>query len=117
MTTNYETAADVGRDLRKEIVPTMKSKGFNLSISTTKGNYYNDGKISVIVKKVPKNFPVWVDEYSRWQTTINAKRLVETIDKRIDTKLRDFSVLDVDVDVSYDRNIKFIEYEDNTDEN
>ena len=110
MTTNYETAANFGKDFRKEIVPIMKSKGFNLSVSSTKGSYYNDGKLNVKITKVPTNFPVWKDEYSRWQLTDKEQKLLNRIEIRIETKLN--HELDLSLQFEYDRNsIPFIEYE------
>jgi|TARA_R110000824_G_scaffold152525_1_gene323758 hypothetical protein len=114
MTTNYETAAEFGRDLRKEISPLLKSKGFDIKLSTTKNSYYHGGNLNIKIKKVPKNFPVWVDEYSRWEQTENAKKLISTIKNRIEVKLQ--NDLDLNVEVNYDRNIPFVEYEtENTD--
>ena len=79
----FKTAADVGKGLRKQIVPMMKSKGFNLRVTTSKESYYHDGNVRVQITKVPTNFPVWIDEYSKWRVTPNAERLVQTIKERI----------------------------------
>ena len=114
MTTNYETAAEFGRDLRKEISPLLKSKGFDIKLSTTKHSYYNEGNLNIKIKKVPKNFPVWVDEYSKWRVTPNAERLVQTIKERIGVLV---DQLDIDVSVDYDKKVPFIEYEENENEN
>ena len=51
MTTNYETAAEFGRDLRKEISPLLKSKGFDIKLSTTKNSYYHGGNLNIKIKK------------------------------------------------------------------
>ena len=114
MTNNNETAADVGKDLRKQIVPMMKSKGFNLRVTTNKRSYYHDGGLNVKITKVPTNFPVWVDEYSKWRVTPNAERLVQTIKERIGVLV---DQLDIDVSVDYDKKVPFIEYEENKNEN
>ena len=114
MITNHETASDVGKALRKQIVPMMKSKGFDLRVTTSKKSYYHDGNINVSISKVPTNFPVWVDEYSKWSVTPNAERLLNTINERINT----ISVnLDLDVSINYDRKISYIEYEEIKNEN
>jgi hypothetical protein len=98
MTTNYETAAEFGRDLRKEISPLLKSKGFDIKLSTTKHSYYHGGNLNIKIKKV----------------TENAKKLISTIKNRIEVKLQ--NDLDLNVEVNYDRNIPFVEYEtENTD--
>ena len=117
----FDSAAGLGKVFRSEIIPMLKSKGFNLSVATTRKSYYLDGKINVTINKVPTNFPVWKSEYSRWDRTENANRLTETIKNRIDTLIennnrdmeaKDSVVLDIDVEVSYGRDIKFIPYEE-----
>tara|TARA_R100000995_G_C3388047_1_gene79148 strand:- start:148 stop:492 length:345 start_codon:yes stop_codon:yes gene_type:complete len=113
MTNDFETAADVGKHFRKQIVPMMKSKGFNLKVTTSKKSYYHDGNINVSISKVPTNFPVWIDEYSKWSVTPNAERLINTISNRIKTISE---LLDLDVTINYDRNIPYIEYEEIKDE-
>ena len=117
----FDSAAGLGKVFRSEIIPMLKSKGFNLKVATTRKSYYHDGKINVVVDRVPSNFPVWKSEYSRWDRTENANRLTETIKNRIDTLIennnrdmeaKDSVVLDIDVEVSYGRDIKFIPYEE-----
>jgi hypothetical protein len=116
----FESAAGLGKEFRSEIIPMLKSKGFNLSIATSRRSYYHDGKLNVTINKVPSNFPVWKSEYSRWERTENADRLTSTIKDRIKILISNNNVeletkgedgLDVDVDVSYGSNIKFIPYE------
>tara|TARA_R110002020_G_scaffold970_1_gene4730 strand:+ start:778 stop:1149 length:372 start_codon:yes stop_codon:yes gene_type:complete len=116
----FESAAGLGKEFRSEIIPMLKSKGFNLSISTSRRSYYHDGKLNVTINKVPSNFPVWKSEYSRWERTENADRLTATIKDRIKILISNNNVeletkgedgLDVDVDVSYGSSIKFIPYE------
>ena len=117
----FNSAKELGSVFRSEIIPMLKSKGFNLKVSTTRKSYYHDGKINVTINKVPTNFPVWKSEYSRWDRTENANRLTETIKNRIDTLIennnrdmeaKDSVVLDIDVEVSYGRDIKYIPYEE-----
>ena len=117
----FNSAKELGSVFRSEIIPMLKSKGFNLSVATTRKSYYHDGKINVTINKVPTNFPVWKSEYSRWDRTENADRLKQTIKNRIDTLIennnrdmeaKDSVVLDIDVEVSYGRDIKFIPYEE-----
>ena len=116
----FDSAAGLGKVFRSDIIPMLKSKGFNLSVATTKNSYYHDGKIDVTINKVPTNFPVWKSEYSRWDRTENANRLTQTIKNRIDTLIennnrdmeaKDYTGLDIDVEVSYGRDIKYIPYE------
>ena len=116
----FDSAAGLGKVFRSEIIPMLKSKGFNLQVATTRKSYYHDGKISVSINKVPTNFPVWKSEYSRWDRTENADRLIQTIKNRIDTLIennnrdmeaKDYAGLDIDVSVNYGRDIKFIPYE------
>ena len=116
----FDSAAGLGKVFRSEVIPMLKSKGFNLSVATTKNSYYHDGKIDVTINKVPTNFPVWKSEYSRWDRTENADRLTQTIKNRIDTLIennnrdmeaKDYAGLDIDVSVNYGSNIKYIPYE------
>ena len=117
----FDSAAGLGKVFRSEIIPMLKSNGFNLKVATTRKSYYHDGKINVVVDRVPSNFPVWKSEYSRWDRTENANRLTETIKNRIDTLIennnrdmeaKDYTGLDIDVEVSYGRDIKYIPYEE-----
>ena len=116
----FNSAKELGSVFRSEIIPMLKSKGFNLKVSTTRKSYYHDGKINVTINKVPTNFPVWKSEYSRWDRTENANRLTETIKDRLKTLVSennsilerdDKYALDIDIEVSYGKNIKFIPYE------
>ena len=116
----FDSAAGLGKVFRSEIIPMLKSKGFNLKVATTRKSYYHDGKINVVVDRVTSNFPVWKSEYSRWDRTENANRLTQTIKNRIDTLIennnrdmeaKDYAGLDIDVEVSYGRDIKYIPYE------
>ena len=116
----FDSAAGLGKVFRSEIIPMLKSKGFNLSVATTRKSYYHDGKINVTINKVPTNFPVWKSEYSRWDRTENADRLTETIKNRLSTLVDENNTrlveddkygLDIDISVSYSNDIKFIPYE------
>ena len=121
----FDSAAGLGKVFRSEIIPMLKSKGFNLSVATTRKSYYHDGKINVTINKVPTNFPVWKSQYSRWDRTENANRLTQTIKDRLLTLVSENNSLlekddkyglDIDVEVSFGNNIKFIPYEGMEDE-
>ena len=116
----FNSAKELGSVFRSEIIPMLKSKGFNLKVSTTRKSYYHDGKINVTINKVPSNFPVWKSEYSRCDRTENANRLKETIMNRLNTLVSENNSLlenngdgelDIDTEVSFGSNIKFIPYE------
>tara|TARA_R110000824_G_scaffold101011_2_gene239928 strand:- start:69 stop:434 length:366 start_codon:yes stop_codon:yes gene_type:complete len=116
----FKSAAELGREFRSEIIPMLKSKGFDLRIASSKRSYYHDGKLNVSIIKVPTNFPVWTSEYSRWDRTDNADRLIATIKYRIKTLISNNNVeldskgeegLDVDVDVEFHRNVPWMPYE------
>ena len=116
----FDSAAGLGKVFRSEIVPMMKSKGFNLKVATTRKSYYHDGKLGVQIIKVPTNFPVWTSEYSRWDRTKNADRLIATIKYRIKTLISNNNVeldskgeeqLDVDVNIEYGSSVRYIPYE------
>tara|TARA_R100000030_G_scaffold50149_1_gene37856 strand:- start:42 stop:413 length:372 start_codon:yes stop_codon:yes gene_type:complete len=116
----FDSAAGLGKVFRSEIIPMLKSKGFNLKVATTKNTYYSDGKINVTIDKVPTNFPVWANQYNRWDRTPNADRLTDTIKNRLKTLISENNQLlmeddnyglDIDVEVNWGNNIKYIEYE------
>ena len=116
----FKTTAELGREFRSEVAPMLKSKGFDLRIASSRKSYYHDGKLGVSIIKVPTNFPVWKSQYSRWDRTDNADRLISTIKDRINTLISNNNVeldangedgLDVDVEVSYGNTVKFIPYE------
>ena len=121
----FDSAAGLGKVFRSEVIPMLKSKGFNLKVATTRKSYYSDGKINVEINKVPTNFPVWKSEYSRWERTENADRLRDTIKTRI-THLVDSNNevlvedgkygLDIDIEVCYGSGVKYIPYEGMEDE-
>jgi hypothetical protein len=116
----FKTAAELGREFRSEIIPMLKSKGFDLKIASSRKSYYHDGKLGVKITKVPTNFPVWVSKYSRWDRTKNADRLLATIEDRINILISNNNVkletkgdggLDIRVDVEFGQSVKYIPYE------
>jgi hypothetical protein len=116
----FKTAAELGREFRSEIIPMLKSKGFDLKIASSRKSYYHDGRLNVSIIKVPTNFPVWTSEYSRWDRTDNADRLLSTIKDRINILISNNNVkletkgdggLDIDVSVNYGSSVKYIPYE------
>jgi len=116
----FRTASELGREFRSEIAPMLKSKGFDLKISSSRKSYYHDGKLGVQIIKVPTNFPVWTSEYSRWNRTKNADRLLDTIEDRIKILISNNNVeletkgddsIDIRVNVEFGNSIRFIKYE------
>ena len=116
----FKSAAELGREFRSEVAPMLKSKGFDLRIATSRRSYYHDGKLNVSIIKVPTNFPVWTSEYSRWDRTDNADRLLSTIKDRINILISNNNVkletkgdggLDIKVDVEFGHSVKYIPYE------
>ena len=116
----FRTASELGREFRSEIAPMLKSKGFDLKISSSRKSYYHDGKLGVQIIKVPTNFPVWTSEYSRWNRTKNADRLLDTIEDRIKILISNNNVeletngddsVDIKVDVEFGNSVKYIPYE------
>ena len=82
-------------------------------------------KLNVSIIKVPTNFPVWTSEYSRWDRTDNADRLLSTIKDRINILISNNNVeletegedgLDVDVDVEFTSKIPYISYKKDSNE-
>ena len=104
----YETVKDFAKDYRTEIIPMLKSKGFTLSINTSKGSYYNDGRINFMIKKVPNNFYVWTNEYSRYNKTEKSNKLLNTIRDRVRNLIAvTTDGLDVDLNFDYHRNVRY----------
>ena len=95
----YETVKDFAKDYRTEIIPMLKSKGFTLSISTSKGSYWNDGRMNFQIKKIPSNFYVWTNEYNRYSKTEKSNKLLEVIRDRVKNLLLS---TDLDVDLNFD---------------
>ena len=115
----FKTAVELGREFRSEVAPMLKSKGFDLRIASSRRSYYHDGKLNVSIIKVPTNFPVWTSEYSRWDRTKNADRLLAKIEDRIRILISNNNVeldsngdfhIDIDVDVEFGRSVPYIPY-------
>ena len=104
----YETIKEFAKDYRTEIIPMMKSKGFTLSINTSKGSYWNDGRMNFMIKKVPNNFYVWTNEYSRYNKTEKSQKLLNTIRDRVRNLISvTTDGLDVDLNFDYHRNVRY----------
>ena len=104
----YETIKEFAKDYRTEIIPMMKSKGFTLSINTSKGSYWNDGRMNFMIKKVPNNFYVWTNEYSRYNKTEKSQKLLNTIRDRVRNLIAvTTDGLDVDLNFDYHRNVRY----------
>ena len=102
----YETVKEFAKDYRTEIIPMLKSKGFTLSISTSKGSYWNDGRMNFQIKKVPSNFYVWTNEYNRYSKTEKSNKLLNTIRDRVSNLLLSTD-LDVDTNFDYHKNVRY----------
>jgi len=102
----YETVKDFAKDYRTEIIPMLKSKGFTLSISTSKGSYWHDGRMNFMIKKIPSNFYVWTSEYSRYQKTEKSMKLLDTIRDKV-RKLIVSSDFDVDLNFDYHKDVRY----------
>ena len=102
----YVTVKDFAKDYRTEIIPMMKSKGFTLSINTSKGSYWNDGRINFQIKKIPSNFYVWTNEYSKYNKTEKSQKLLNTIRDRVSGIILE-SNLDVDLNFDYHKDVRY----------
>ena len=102
----YETVKDFAKDYRTEIIPMLKSKGFTLSINTSKGSYWNDGRMNFQIKKIPSNFYVWTNEYSRYNKTEKSIKLLNTIRDRVRNLLLSTD-LDVDTNFDYHKDVRY----------
>ena len=106
MEKTYETVKEFAKDYRTEIVPMLKSKGFTLSISTSKGSYWNDGRMNFQIKKIPSNFYVWTNEYNRYNKTEKSQKLLNTIRDRVRNLLLSTD-LDVDTNFDYHKDVRY----------
>ena len=113
----YETVKEFAKDYRTEIIPMMKSKGFTLSINTSKGSYWNDGRMNFQIKKVPHNFYVWTNEYNRYNKTEKSQKLINAIRDRVKKLVAENTNLDVDLNFDYHKNIRYKEIPDGWDTN
>ena len=107
MNKEYETIKEFAKDYRTEIIPMLKSKGFTLSINTSRGSYWMDGRMNFVIKKIPSNFYVWENEYNRYNKTEKSQKLLSTIRDRVKNLIAVTTDLDVDLNFDYDKNIRY----------
>ena len=108
MNKEYETIKEFAKDYRTEIIPMLKSKGFTLSINTSRGSYYQDGRMNFIIKKIPSNFYVWTNEYSRYNKTEKSQKLLNTIRDRVKNLIAvTTDLLDVDLNFDYHKDVRY----------
>jgi len=103
----YETIKEFAKDYRTEIGPMLKSKGFTLTISTSKGSYWNDGRMNFQIKKIPSNFYVWTNEYNRYNKTEKSQKLLNTIRDRVKKLVAENTTLDVDLNFDYHKDVRY----------
>ena len=107
----FNSAKAFAQKYRSEISPIMNKMGFKVSVTTYK-EYYDEGKVIVKVKKVPKDFPVWSSEYSRYDFTEKAEKIKTSIENRLETlretKTDEVDWSDLQYEVSFDRSIPYI---------
>ena len=107
----FEKAKAFATKYRSEISPIMNKMGFKVSVTTYK-EYYDEGKVIVKVKKVPKDFPVWSSEYSRYDFTPQAEKIVTAITKRLEvlrqTENEEWD--DLEYEIMFDRKIPYINF-------
>ena len=101
----FQEAKAFATEYRKEISPMMNKMGFKVSVTTYK-EYYDEGKVIITITKVPKNFPVWSSEYSRYDFTENADKLKTSITNRLE-KIRVEKDIDLEYEVMFDRKIPY----------
>ena len=107
MNKEYKTIKEFAKDYRTEIIPMLKSKGFTLSINTSKGSYWMDGRMNFMIKKIPSNFYVWTSEYSRYQKTEKSMKLLDTIRDRVRNLISVTTGLDVDLNFDYHKDVRY----------
>jgi len=104
----FNAAKAFAQKYRGEISPIMNKMGFKVSVTTYK-EYYDEGKVIVKIIKVPKDFPVWSSEYSRYDFTSKADKIVTAITNRLEvlrqTEDEDWS--DLEYEIMFDRKIPY----------
>ena len=107
----FNSAKAFAQKYRSEISPIMNKMGFKVSVTTYK-EYYDEGKVVVKVTKVPKNFPVWSSEYSRYVFTPNAEKIVTSITNRLEVlrESKDEDWSDLEYEIMFDRKIPYINF-------
>ena len=107
----FNSAKAFAQKYRSEISPIMNKMGFKVSVTTYK-EYYDEGKVVVNVTKVPKNFPVWSSEYSRYDFTPNAEKIVTSITNRLEVlrESKDEDWSDLEYEIMFDRKIPYINF-------
>ena len=112
----FNEAKAFAQKYRSEISPIMNKMGFKVSVTTYK-EYYSEGKVIVKVVKVPKDFPVWSSEYSRYDFTPNAEKIVKAITNRLEVlrESKDDDWSDLEYEIMFDRKIPYINF--NNEEN
>jgi len=110
----YHEVKEFTTEYRKELQPMMKKMGFKVSVTTFK-EYFDEGKLIVTINSVPKNFPVWSSEYSRYDFTKRADKLKNSISARLD-KINAEKQTDCGYEVLFNRSIPYIKHEETSDE-
>ena len=106
----FNSAKAFAQKYRSEISPIMNKMGFKVSVTTYK-EYYDEGKVIVKIKKVPKDFPVWSSEYSRYDFTPNAEKIVTSITNRLEVLRESHEDLsDLEYEIMFDRRIPYINF-------
>ena len=106
----FNSAKAFAQKYRSEISPIMNKMGFKVSVTTYK-EYYDEGKVVVKVTKVPKNFPVWSSEYSRYDFTEQAEKIVSAITNRLEVlRQTDEEWDDLEYEIMFDRKIPYINF-------
>ena len=107
----FNEAKAFAQKYRSEISPIMNKMGFKVSVTTYK-EYYSEGKVIVKVVKVPKDFPVWSSEYSRYDFTPQAEKIVPAITKRLEVLIQTENEEwdDLEYEIMFDRKIPYINF-------
>ena len=111
----FQEAISFATEYRKELSPMMNKMGFRVSVTTFK-EYYDEGKVIVKIKKVPKDFPVWSSVYSRYDFTPQAKKIETAISNRLEN-IKQERDIELSYEILFDRNIPYIELNNNREEN
>tara|TARA_B100000959_G_C14574979_1_gene457468 strand:- start:95 stop:469 length:375 start_codon:yes stop_codon:yes gene_type:complete len=81
MSKPYEVIKFATRELKKELNKSLKPAGFDVSIKTRVGGYWNDGTILIDIS-APSWF-IYNNKDDRWMPSEKATNLAESLKKRI----------------------------------
>ena len=63
--------------------------------------------MNFMIKKIPSNFYVWTNEYSRYNKTEKSQKLLNTIRDRVKNLIAVTTDLDIDTNFDYHKDVRY----------